>query len=42
MYEHPLHASADALLYVGPGVWVVRTGFLAPTRRTQGGFPFYD
>jgi hypothetical protein len=40
MYAHMPHLVPDVLLYAGPGVWVVRTGFLTPTRRTEGGFRF--
>jgi hypothetical protein len=40
-YAHALHAASDVLLHPDTGVWVVRTGFLTPTRRTEGGFRFY-
>jgi len=33
-----LHLAPDVLLYTGFVVWVMRTGFPAPTRRTEGGF----
>jgi hypothetical protein len=38
MYAYLPDAPPDVLLYAGPGMWVVRPGFLTPTRRTEVGF----
>jgi alkyl hydroperoxide reductase subunit AhpC len=40
MYAHALDARLRVLFYASPGVWLVRAGFVTPTRRIEGGFRF--
>jgi hypothetical protein len=40
MYAHALDARLGVLLYASPGVWLVRAGFVTPTRQIEGGFRF--